>query len=262
MILGDDIRGGISVSDLNNDGSLEILFSGYDDMVHVWNPFSEEELEGWPIDMGSNSLTGPITADLDNDGDLEVIAAIKSGTVYVLHHDGSPFSGFPANLPGTIESTPAVGDLDEDNNYELIFGTTQGLQVLDIKSDKGDLESWKMHRSNAYRTGTYGASFLSINQNNGSLPKEFKVSSNYPNPFNPSTKIDVEIAKRSHLDISVFDLNGRLISNIYSNNQLPGVYTYTWSGKDKTGQLVSSGVYFIQVKSGSNLHNQKVAFMK
>ena len=259
---GDDIRGGISVSDLNNDGSLEILFSGYDDMVHVWNPFSEEELEGWPIDMGSNSLTGPITADLDNDGDLEVIAAIKSGTVYVLHHDGSPFSGFPANLPGTIESTPAIGDLDEDNNYELIFGTTQGLQVLDIKSDKGDLESWKMHRSNAYRTGTYGASFLSINQNNGSLPKEFKVSSNYPNPFNPSTKIDVEIAKRSHLDISVFDLNGRLISNIYNNNQLPGVYTFTWSGKDKTGQPVSSGVYFIQVKSGLNLHSQKVAFMK
>ena len=119
-----------------------------------------------------------------------------------------------------------------------------------------------MHRSNAYRTGTFGASFLSINHNNESLPKEFKVSSNYPNPFNPSTKIDVEIAKRSHLDISVFDLNGRLISNIYSNDQLPGVYTYTWSGKDKTGQLVSSGVYFIQVKSGSNLHNQKVAFMK
>ena len=57
-------------------------------------PFSEEELEGWPIDMGSNSLTGPITADLDNDGDLEVIAAIKSGTVYVLHHDGSPFLVF------------------------------------------------------------------------------------------------------------------------------------------------------------------------
>ena len=88
------------------------------------------------------------------------------------------------------------------------------------------------------------------------------MSSNYPNPFNPSTKIDVEIAKRSHLDISVFDLNGRLISNIYNNNQLPGVYTFTRSGKDKTGQPVSSGVYFIQVKSGSNLHSQKVAFMK
>ena len=42
---GDDIRGGISVSDLNNDGSLEILFSGYDDLLHVWNPFLEEELE-------------------------------------------------------------------------------------------------------------------------------------------------------------------------------------------------------------------------
>ena len=60
-------------------------------------------------------------------------------------------------------------------------------------TEKGDLESWKMHRSNAYRTGVHGSSFLSINQNNRSLPKEFKVSSNYPNPFNPSTIIDVDI---------------------------------------------------------------------
>ena len=36
--VGDDIRGGISVADLNDDGSYELLFTGYDDMIHVWNP--------------------------------------------------------------------------------------------------------------------------------------------------------------------------------------------------------------------------------
>ena len=160
---GDDIRGGISVSDIDNDGSYELLFSGYDDMIHVLNPISGQELEGWPIDMNSNSLSGPVTADLDNDGDLEIVGAIKSGTVYVFHHDGSYFNGFPANVSGTIESTPAIGDLDSDGNYELIFGTTQGLQVFDIKTDKGEMLSWKMHRGNVFRNGTLGLSLLSVN---------------------------------------------------------------------------------------------------
>ena len=71
--VGDDIRGGISVADLNDDGSYELLFAGYDDMIHVWNPMDGVELDGWPVDMEYNSLTEPVTADLDNDGDLDIV---------------------------------------------------------------------------------------------------------------------------------------------------------------------------------------------
>ena len=259
---GDDIRGGISIADINNDGSYELLFSGYDDLIHAWNPIDGQELGGWPIDMGSNSLTGPLTADLDNDGDLEILAAKKSGTVYVLHHDGSSFNGFPANVPGTIESSPAIGDLDGDGNYELIFGTTQGLQVFDIKSDYGEMVSWKMHRSNIYRNGVFGMSLLSINTKDNSLPLKFHVSSNYPNPFNPSTKIDIQIVTASNLNVSIFDLKGRLINTLFNNNQKPGFYNFEWLGIDRNGNSVPSGVYFIQVKSGLNINTQKVALMK
>ena len=63
---------------------------------------------------------------------------MKSGTVHILHHDGTPFNNFPTSLGGNIESSPAIGDLDNDGDYELVFGTTVGLKVLDIKSEKGD----------------------------------------------------------------------------------------------------------------------------
>ena len=76
---GDDIRGGISIADLDDDGSLELLFVGYDDMIHVWNPIRDEELEGWPINMGDNSLSGPVLADLDNDGDYELVFGTTQG---------------------------------------------------------------------------------------------------------------------------------------------------------------------------------------
>ena len=48
---------------INDNNTL--LGTGYDDMIHVWNPIDGEELEGWPIDMESNSLTEPVIADLD-----------------------------------------------------------------------------------------------------------------------------------------------------------------------------------------------------
>ena len=258
---GDDIRGGISVADLNDDGSVELLFSGYDDMIHVWNPNTGTELEGWPIDLGYNSLSGPITADLDNDGDLEVIAAMKSGTVNIFHHDGSLFNGFPTTLGGDIYSTPAIGDLDSDGDYELIVGTTQGLHVFDIKSDKGNRSSWNMHRGNQLRNGFYDLTLTSIEQ--GELvPNEFYVSKNYPNPFNPTTRIDIQTVESNELIVSIFDISGRLINTLIHDKLEIGFYSVEWNGKDQSGLLVSTGVYLIQVRSGKKLSTQKMAFIK
>ena len=149
---GDDIRGGISVSDINDDGSYEILFTGYDDFLHIWDPLSGQEVQGWPIDLGSNSLSEPATADLDNDGDLEVIGANKDGQIFIFHHDGTPFNNFPTSISGNIESSPAIGDVDNDGDFEIAIATTMGLKVIDIKSEFGPRMSWKVHRGNKYRS--------------------------------------------------------------------------------------------------------------
>ena len=259
---GDDIRGGISVADVNDNGTLELLFTGYDDKIHVWDPLNNIELEGWPIDMGSNSLSEPITADLDNDGDLEIIAAIKSGTIYIFHHNGASFDSFPINVSGNIESSPVIEDLDNDGDYELVFGTTTGLHVFDIKSQKGERESWKVHRGNNERTGSLGFTLVSIELENNNLPDRFYVSPNYPNPFNPSTTINISIVEQNNLNVSVYDASGRLINIIKNQNTLPGNYSVKWSGLDKNGRMLSTGVYFIKVRSGYNISTQKILLIK
>ena len=259
---GDDIRGGISVADLNDDGSLELLFVGYDDMIHVWNPSDNEELEGWPIDMNYNSLTEPVTADLDNDGDLEVVTAMKNGMVYVLHHDGTPFYGFPTNLGGNIESSPAIGDLDNDGDYEIAFGTTQGLQVFDIKSEKGSRESWTLHRGNLNRSGLYSMTLVATDDIDDVVPENFYVSSNYPNPFNPSTQIDIYTNQQSDLTVNIFDAAGRLVNVLINKNLEAGTYSAKWNGNNRQGQSMPTGVYFIQVMSGTEVSTQKLVLMK
>ena len=259
---GDDIRGGISIADFNNDGVIELLFSGYDDNIHVWDPINGVELDGWPVDMGSNSLSEPLTADLDGDGDLEIIAAIKSGTVHVFHHDGSYLEPFPVNIVGDIESTPVIDDIDNDGDNELVFGTTAGLHILDIKNPKGESPSWKIHRGNTERTGYIGLSFLPIDKNSLNLPNKFIVGASYPNPFNPVTQFDISIVEKNDLSVKVFDSRGRLVNVIQNRTVNPGRYKIKWSGIDRNGSAVSTGIYFIKVVSGKNNSTQKVLLVK
>ncbi|MBT4991496.1 MAG: S8 family serine peptidase [Candidatus Marinimicrobia bacterium] len=260
---GDDIRGGISIGDINNDGSFELLFVGYDDHVHVWNPTSDTELAGWPIDLGYNALSCPVMADLDNDGDLEIITAKKSGTIYVFHHDGSNFEHFPMSVSGNIESTPAIGDLDNDGDFELAIGTTNGLQVIDIKNESGNRISWNMHRGNAHRNGYYDRSQLSIsNEGNKLIPQSFAVSSNYPNPFNPTTNVNISLPEQSKLMVSVYDISGRIVAKLVNRHFDAGKYTLAWNGLSNSGTQVPTGIYFLEVKTTKNRHIQKLAYIK
>lgn len=245
--VGDDIRGGISLADLDNNGSMEILFSGYDDFLHAWNPLENMEMDGWPIDLMSNSVSEPVTADLDNDGDLEVIAANKSGMFFIFHHDGTNFNGFPLSLNQYIESSPVVSDLDEDGDYEVAIGTSLGLQVFDIKSQKGEMESWKLHRGNTQRSGSLGYTVLSKEENTVTIPSVFSLKQNYPNPFNPVTKIDFTLAISGNVILILYDITGKKIKTLLQENISAGSYTYSLDGSE-----FSSGMYLYSIDISNN----------
>ena len=245
--VGDDIRGGISLADLDNNGSVEILFSGYDDFLHAWNPLENLEIDGWPIDLMSNSVSEPVTADLDNDGDLEVIAANKSGMFFIFHHDGTNFNGFPLSLNQYIESSPVIGDLDEDGDYEIAIGTSLGLHVFDIKSQKGEMESWKLHRGNAQRSGSLGYTVLSKKENTLIVPSEFSLKQNYPNPFNPLTKINFTLAISGNVSLNLYNITGKKIKTLIGEDFSAGSYTYSLDGSE-----FSSGMYLYSIDISDN----------
>ena len=260
--VGDDIRGGLSITDLDNNGSLEVLFTGYDDLLHVWSPDNQTELNGWPIDLNTNSISEPLTADLDNDGDLEVIAANKNGMFFIFHHDGVNFNGFPTNLNSYIESSPVIADLDEDGDFEIAVGTSSGLHVFDIKSPKGDIPSWKLHRGNYERSGSLGFTLVKVNEEFSKVPENFYVSNSFPNPFNPSTKFEVSIIEKNTLSVDVYNAVGRKVNSLMNKVSNPGRYIIEWNGKGIGGNVMPSGLYFIRVKSGNNFEIKKVLLIK
>ena len=259
---GDDIRGGISVCDLNNDGQLDLLFGGYDDKIHVWDPVANELLPGWPVDLGYNSLSEPVLADLDGDGQIEVLAARKTGMVFAYESDGSLMGNFPIPIDGSIESTPAIEDIDNDGDLELVIGTTAGLDVIDIKFDAQLMDSWSLYRATMHRTGVYDESVMSIGSKESIIPEKFYVSDNYPNPFNPTTNFYMDVPEAGNLLVSVYDVSGRQVNELINTQVVAGRIHGRWSGKNSYGVMSPTGIYFLKVEIGANYHVQKLALVK
>ncbi len=74
------------------------------------------------------------------------------------------------------------------------------------------------------------------------LPREFVLSQNYPNPFNPSTTISFAIPQASRVSLSVYDVLGRLVKNLFQGVKTAGRYEIAWNPS-----VISSGVYFYRM---------------
>jgi alpha-amylase len=88
-------------------------------------------------------------------------------------------------------------------------------------------------------------------------PDEFYVSNNYPNPFNAQSKVDVNLKLDSYLEIKLFDLLGKEISEIANGKFKSGFYTFYIDGKN-----LSSGVYLLRIKSNNQNHLRKLILIK
>ncbi|MFA7564220.1 MAG: T9SS type A sorting domain-containing protein, partial [Candidatus Neomarinimicrobiota bacterium] len=80
---------------------------------------------------------------------------------------------------------------------------------------------------------------------------------NYPNPFNSSTTIKYHLAETGDVRLSVFDLSGRLVAELFKGRQPAGDYHYLWSGDN-----LPSGVYLLSLQAGGKRVIQKCLLMK
>jgi len=97
------------------------------------------------------------------------------------------------------------------------------------------------------------------------IPKSYITAQNYPNPFNPSTVIQFTISQNltnKKTELTIYNIQGEVVKELL-NEQLPsGTYLTKWNGDNKFGNKVSSGVYFYEVKSGSNKFVGKMNLLK
>ena len=93
-------------------------------------------------------------------------------------------------------------------------------------------------------------------------PTEFTIEKAYPNPFNPTTKIRYGVSTPSPVNVAIYDMMGRLVSDYKIREKTPGWHEFTWQGKDTNGQQVSTGMYLITMRAGEHFQKLKVTFLK
>jgi len=95
-----------------------------------------------------------------------------------------------------------------------------------------------------------------------SAPQTFSISPAYPNPFNGQTHFNLKLEVEQTVGIAVYDLNGRLVKELYPGLSTPGLYELSWDGLDQSGASLATGLYLISFKSGAELRTQKVLLLK
>jgi len=87
--------------------------------------------------------------------------------------------------------------------------------------------------------------------------KAYSLSNNYPNPFNPSTKINYQIPELSFVTLRVYDVLGNEIAALVKGEKPAGSYEVEFNASS-----IPSGIYFYKLQAGSFVETKKMVLMK
>ena len=187
--------------------------------------------------------------DLDGDGITELVLGVND----YQELGGNYLSRFRviSSATGTVEYTsgvyngymigPFVGNMDGDGAVEILFNiyysdSTSTMYVYSF-------------------AGSY------IAQNNP-IPNDVSVQQNYPNPFNASTSIPLQLARESDVEVTVVNVQGRMVGQILSGRLAAGQHRLFWNGMDAAGHPAASGMYFYEVRIGDNRIRKPMVLLK
>ena len=95
-----------------------------------------------------------------------------------------------------------------------------------------------------------------------SLPTQFALHQNSPNPFNTITTIAYDIPEPTHVEIVIYDLLGSKVTTLVNKEMYPGFHSAVWNGRDDRGRLVASGMFIVQMTSSSFMNVRKMVMLK
>ena len=155
-----------------------------------------------------------------------------------LHLDSSYTHRVNGTDPGNASGYTSTFDVKLDENKNLYSQSWYGWTV----------EKW-----------TYPGTLpiLELKQVSNTIPEGYKLYQNYPNPFNPSTTIEFEIPKKTHVTLKIYTILGQEVATLVDKTLEPGRYKVTF---DATG--LATGSYIYTLKAGSYVESKKLMLLK
>ena len=142
-------------------------------------------------------------------------------------------------------------------------------QYIDTDFIPGDIKYYRLlAMDHSFNSSDYSSivRYPSTNLSNledGSIPENFRLHQNTPNPFNPVTTIRYDLPIKATVDITIYDIMGRSIRDlIRSQTFAPGSRFVEWDGTNNGGKEVSGGVYLYTIESRDFRCTKKLVILK
>jgi len=94
------------------------------------------------------------------------------------------------------------------------------------------------------------------------IANKFQISDPYPNPFNPIVTVDITLSESGLYSANIIDINGKIISNIFSKFLDKGEHKIKWNGKNFSGESIASGIFFLKFSDNRNSMVKKIILLR
>ena len=235
----------------------------YEDILDfAWNVSGE---------LGSEfSVQTPRTFVYEEQPDYEsvIIDTIEGGTsiaeIGVFENDvcvgAAVVEEFPLQILAYTDAVNRGGEL----TFQFSYGSGRGYQKAEgyrvLNVETGDFEKRNI------RLGEQEHTILRLfaDDNQEIVPEisQTILHSNYPNPFNPSTRISFSVPFEGKVNLSVYNTKGQLVKTLINRRIIPGSHIVNWDGQDNAGKQVASGVYFYKLKTHDSDISKKMLLLK
>lgn len=166
---------------------------------------------------------------------------------------------------GVSFRTPSEGwaVLSLSPKFFFTLDTGNTWDVMDVPDTSSMYDIKFTDPRNGYAVGTNGAvykynsSIIGINNSHTQVPETSMLFQNYPNPFNPATTIEYYLSRPSMVKISVYDVTGKLVKQLYDGLKPVGNHTLRF---DASG--FSSGLYLYKLEAGDYSETRKMVIIK
>ena len=181
-----------------------------------------------------------------NGGNLDNVGSYSQTMIFM---DDTTDNFTPNNDQGKVRVAKLFsGDIDNDGNGDVIFSSAS------FATDKPQLFMVE-HEEEVI--------VVNIDHNDSDIiPNKISLDQNFPNPFNPATAFHYTLAESGTIELTITDIIGRKVTTLISGYQRSGNHNLLWTGKDSNGNQVPSGIYFYNLKSGSNIITKKMTLSK
>ncbi|MGB2980097.1 MAG: FlgD immunoglobulin-like domain containing protein [Candidatus Zixiibacteriota bacterium] len=184
--------------------------------------------------------------------------------------------------PQEIKSViPELADRTQD--MKLFFGAADGILKIGIVDLTGEhvvaagegslvklrlvganCNSVQLNKAILVDQAAAGLSVVILPKEDGeeATPRDFILSQNHPNPFNPETEISYSLPEAAQVKVSVYNMLGQKVKTLLNEYQAAGHKTINWDGTDERGNKAASGIYFYRIKAGEFEDTKKMILMK